>query len=479
MQRIKNIIKHHCNIQLLSLGILLVFSSGCSKFLSIPLPSSQIAGEAAFQNDASVAATINNVYNGIISGGILDGSGSAGYESGLYTDELTSVTANNEAVIAFYTNTVTAAYAGGIWSSIYKQIYSINATIEGVEKDTSVLLYPRQWLGEAYFLRGFLYFTLTNLYGDVPLVTSTLYTVNNVSKRSSPTDIYQQMIADLKQAQILLSDSYYNFNGQTTSDRSRPNKAAATAMLARAYLYTADYADAEALADSVINKPIYKLDALNNVFLNTSQEMIWGVDPSHVSSNVVKDAPSYIIATDTTPQASGINVVLSNNLLSVFETGDQRFTQWIGVSHTSTANYYYADKYKQRASAGVSTEYIIALRLAEQYLIRAEARARNNNLSGAQADLNAVRARAGLQPTTASSQSDIIDAILHERQTELFTECGQRFFDLRRTGNLDKVMNVVSPEKGSTWQSFMQWWPIPTQDIQANPNLTQTPGYQQ
>jgi len=119
------------------------------------------------------------------------------------------------------------------------------------------------------------------------------------------------------------------------------------------------------------------------------------------------------------------------------------------------------------------------LRLAEQYLIRAEARAQLNDIKGAATDLNVVRTRAGLGATAAANQTDMVGAVLQERRVELFTEPGHRFFDLKRTGTIDAVMGAAAPLKGGNWASFMQYWPIPTADILADPNLTQTPGYQQ
>jgi hypothetical protein len=173
---------------------------------------------------------------------------------------------------------------------------------------------------------------------------------------------------------------------------------------------------------------------------------------------------------------------LNNNLVNAFETGDARLTNWVGTFTTTTApvtTYYYANKYKvaSLSSTIAVTEYPIVMRFAEQYLIRAEARAQQNNLSGAVADINIVRARASLANTTAASQSDILDAVAHERQVELFSEWGHRWFDLKRTNKLDAVMSVVTPQKGGTWSSFEQLMPIPPDDIRAGANLKQNPGY--
>ena len=115
--------------------------------------------------------------------------------------------------------------------------------------------------------------------------------------------------------------------------------------------------------------------------------------------------------------------------------------------------------------------------MADQYLIRAEARAQQGNISGAQSDLNAVRLRAGLPATAAAGKADLLTAIAHERQIELFTEIGNRWFYLKRTGTIDAVMSTVAPQKGGTWASFKQLMPVPTSEITINPHLIQTPGY--
>jgi hypothetical protein len=144
---------------------------------------------------------------------------------------------------------------------------------------------------------------------------------------------------------------------------------------------------------------------------------------------------------------------------------------------TPVTTLYYANKYKALGGAATVTEYPILMRFAEQYLIRAEARAQQNNLSGAATDLNTIRSRAGLTATTATTQTDMLNAVYHERQVELFTEWGHRWFDLKRTGNIDAVMTTVAPAKGTTWSSYKQLMPIPPSDILADPNIKQNQGY--
>lgn len=111
-------------------------------------------------------------------------------------------------------------------------------------------------------------------------------------------------------------------------------------------------------------------------------------------------------------------------------------------------------------------------------MIRAEARVREGDLSDATSDLNAVRNRAGLGPTPAATQSDLLQAIMRERRMELFTEYGHRWLDLKRLGEVDSVMNSTTTLKGGTWSTDAQWFPIPYKDTQTDPNIRQNAGYQ-
>jgi len=118
------------------------------------------------------------------------------------------------------------------------------------------------------------------------------------------------------------------------------------------------------------------------------------------------------------------------------------------------------------------------LRLGEQYLIRAEARAQQGETTQAVADLNVIRNRAGLPNYSGGTdKASLIAAIFHERQVELFTELGHRFFDLKRAGTINAVMGSVAPQKGGTWNANKALFPIPISDILNDSNLTQNPGY--
>lgn len=110
----------------------------------------------------------------------------------------------------------------------------------------------------------------------------------------------------------------------------------------------------------------------------------------------------------------------------------------------------------------------------EVYLIRAEARAHGGDLIGSKEDLNRIRNAAGLLNTDAVTQNEILQAVLKERQLELFTEFGSRFFDLKRFGILDQTLSLAK----SGWDSFESNLPIPETELNLNKNLQpQNTGY--
>ncbi len=124
----------------------------------------------------------------------------------------------------------------------------------------------------------------------------------------------------------------------------------------------------------------------------------------------------------------------TNQLLEAFEVNDLRKSVWIDSSVVDTQVYYYPFKYTlSQGEPGNVQQHYMVLRLAEQYLVRAEARARQNNLAGALSDINAIRERAGLSLLQDNmTEDEIVNAIAHERQIEMFAEWGHRWFDLKK-----------------------------------------------
>ncbi len=260
-----------------------------------------------------------------------------------------------------------------------------------------------------------------------------------------------------------------------TRERVRPTKWAATSLLARIYLYTGDYVNAEAQASQVINNTqLFRLTELNSVFLLNNDEAIWQLQPVNYGRNT-EDAFTFIIP-ETGPSDDN-PVYLSPSLLSSFESNDQRKTDWVNSVVIGTDTFYYPYKYKSAMLDAPLTEYLTVLRLAEQYLIRAEARAQQGDLVNAATDVNNIRSRAGLLGIPATSRQTVLSSIWHERQIELFSEWGHRWLDLKRTGKVDEIMPQATIEKGGSWNTNWQWYPLPLDDLRKDINLAQNTGY--
>jgi starch-binding outer membrane protein, SusD/RagB family len=336
----------------------------------------------------------------------------------------------------------------------------------------------QQLRGEAKVLRAFFYFYLVNLFGDVPIVTSTDFTVNSVVKRSPVSAVYEQIIADLEDAKSLLSDNYLDGNLQKYSvpERVRPTKWAASALLARAYLFNNEYQNAESEATAVIgNTSLFGLSLLSEVFQKNSNEAIWQLQP--VTPNHNTEEGWLFVLPETGPDSYSWPVYLDSAFLGEFETGDERKNSWIGSVAIGSETFSYPYKYKEATFGSAVTEYLMVFRLAEQYLIRAEAKAQQNDMAGGLSDLNAIRNRASLANSDATDQSSLLKAIMQERQVELFTEWANRWLDLKRTNSIDAIMTDATIRKGGEWNNYQQLYPLPLSDIQRNPNLTQNTGY--
>jgi starch-binding outer membrane protein, SusD/RagB family len=165
---------------------------------------------------------------------------------------------------------------------------------------------------------------------------------------------------------------------------------------------------------------------------------------------------------------------LTASLLSSFEPNDKRKLSWTKTNINNGNSYTFPYKYKQRSSATIS-EYNVVCRLAELYLIRAEARALLNDFNGALEDINLIRERAGLDPLISiANQQDLLAAIEKENRSEYFCEWGHRWLDLKRWGQADSILGL---EKGTNWQPTDALYPIPFNELTYNVMLTQNPGY--
>jgi len=469
------------------------FVAGCKKLIVVPPPVTQLSSDNVYDNNSTASAVLTGIYTQLSGGqptpsGALGDIGHISLLSSLSADELTVQGGNANtatALLPYYQNALIPGNPNSdettIFSDAYRYIHVVNLALEKMAASKKLTPGVRQQLiGEAEFLRAFFYFYLVNLYGDIPLTISSDYEVNSLLARIPQAIVYAQIKSDLINAQTQLTSGYVASDAMTaTSERLRPNKWAATALLARIYLYNGKYDSAELEAGVVISNSLYDTVSLNGVFLKNSKEAIWQLQPVNLGWNT-NDARVFALPATGPTSNSFYPVYLNRALTGNFEPGDQRRTKWIDSVIVGDSTYFFPFKYKSAALNAPVTEYEMVLRLGEQYLIRAEARARENNFAGACADLNMIRVRAGLPAILLNDQSSLLSEIMHERRVELFTEWGQRWLDLKRSRQVDAVMGFpenVCTQKGGSWNSDWQWYPIPAYDLVLDPNLKQNDGY--
>lgn len=437
--------------------------SSCEKFVAIDKAPNQLPAADAFKEDGTATSAILAMYAYYYTTGSLPYYTFAG---GVEADDIQYTYANStpamnelqQSAVSPNNATVTSY----LWIYPYGVIREANLAIEGLEASTTLTSSVQtQLLGEAYFMRAFNYFYLVNYFGAVPLVLNADVMETGNLPRTGVDSVWAQIISDLKTAVAALPATYIG------TLRTRANKYAANALLARAYLYTKDYDNAIASSTAVIGAAdvVYDLPSPDSAFINISNEVILQYATAY--------GYSFMGNNYRTTSASGTpNYYLYPALASSFEAGDKRRTNWVDSIISATDTIYRINKYKL-ATATAGNEYNIVLRLAEQYLIRAEAHAQLHHLEEAAKDLDAIRARAGLGNTTATTQDGLLAAIAQERKQELFGEFAHRWFDLKRTGKVNAVISAIKPN----WVSTAALLPIPATEIAKNRALGQNDGY--
>ena len=348
------------------------------------------------------------------------------------------------------------------WAGIYNTINRANHVLAKVPDLPIGASFSQtlkdQLIGEAYFLRALSYFDLARTWGGVQLVlTPTLKASDNEGiKRSTLAETYAQVLNDLKAAEPLLPE---------TTNRIRATKKTVWALRARYHLYQKEWADAEVYASKLIsdNSNYKLLKPYNSWFVNNARNTQEAVFELYYSNTLTNSQ-----ASQWQPSTKGgVRWIAPTNafvvLLNDTSLAGNRSTLIDKVTSSSTVQWYGNLYYRQ---PGTDPGYLI--RIAELYLIRAEALAHQEKLADALKDLNDVRDRAKLKPSTASTQEEILLAIENERRFEFAFE-PHRWFDLVRTGRANEVLGVSNANKYVL--------PVPIVELNVDKALVQNPGY--
>ncbi|UYQ90968.1 RagB/SusD family nutrient uptake outer membrane protein [Chitinophaga horti] len=476
-------------------------NTSCKKFITLGEPETSLGEKATFTKEATATAALLDAYSGIISiyGGTST-TANATLVNAMYADEYT-LTNTDPGLMQLHTNSLDANNGNVrlLWNNTFATIYKVNAVMENIEKYGVAIPEQRkaQLQGEARFLRAFCYLHLVNIFGDVPVLLTSDYRQNRHMPKTPRAQVYTQVVQDLKDAQTMLQADYLTDANLPGTARLRPNKDAATALLARVYLYMEMWEEAKTAATTLINKTaVYGLETdLTRVFNINSREAIFQLPPGSGVVNPSLVGLFRLTGAPTTTGAGSAIGMISTRLLNSFEAGDKRRSDaWVGTSTSGGNTYYFPHKYKSNSAL---TQYLTSIRLAEMYLVRAEAYIQQENIADGIADLNTLRRRARAVATTqvpnplpdlslTLTKREALLSLEQERKIELFTE-GHRWYDLKRwkgfnnpaVSRADELMPAITAAKGGSWEVYKKLFPFPLNETLLNTNLKQNDQYEQ
>jgi len=360
---------------------------------------------------------------------------------------------------------------------------------------------------QAMFLRAYCYFSLSELYGGVPLVLHAPTPEEAKMAKSPKSEIVAQVIKDLDFAISKLPDESYS---------GKAVKGSALALKARVQLYSGNWAEAASLCQQVMNSGFSLSSSFTSNFIAWEQD-----DNPEIIFSIEYLGPNLFHFMDV-HQGQWQNIAPLQNLVDEFECTDglpidespgfdpenpyddrdPRLRMTVAVygdpdplsengifdendrPDDITTEFLYK-KYLTPESGwddyGVSEQDMVLMRYADVLLMYAEAQ---NEASGPDgtvyAAVNEVRARVDMPELPAGlSQSEMRDRIRHERRVELAFG-GTRYFDLKRWGILLEVCNQITDptsDEPRNLQEHHYLWPFPQEERDINPNLVQNPGY--
>lgn len=479
---------------LIAIALLGFSFSSCSDFLE-QNPQTDLSENDFYKTADDILSAVNGAYSSLQEGDIYGNW----YVFGEIPSDNTrnqlsgSVTTQNE-FDQFYIDTQNSMIAN-FWKAAYKVINRTNTIlgrIDGIEINTEL---ANRYKLECKFIRALMYFNLVRVYGDVPLVLKEISISESYDILREPKEnVYNQIIADLKEAQDL-PVSY------STAEDGRATQGAAKALLANVYMTLHKYAEAETILAEIINSGRYSLlentpgslniDGYKNVFSSVNHNSKEGIFEIQFLKGGYGEGSNY--ANNFAPENSGTNVVAvggtgGNNIpemdiYNAYEEGDLRrdFSMSLGYYDNRKNNEWVESRYVCKfmdvpyQNNDASNNYPV-IRYADVILMYAEALNQNGKTAEACKYLNMTRRRGFGYQTTETSPVDLQTTdkaqfalmVEQERRVELAFE-NHRWFDLIRTGRAVEVMR----SKGFSLNETNLICPIPQKQIDVNPKLTQ------
>jgi starch-binding outer membrane protein, SusD/RagB family len=424
-----------------------------------------------------------------------------------------------------------SSYVENVYKNNHEGIRNCNFIIAKLPEAKSIAEDLRnRYIAEVKFLRAYFYFELVKTYGGDVINNS--FDANDATlflPRSSAADVYKVIITDLKDAAAVLPEK----GTYGSSDIGRATKGSALALLAKAYLFSEDYTNAEATAQQVIASGKYSLETpfskIFEVANVNGKESIFEVN--YVNAVTFGNGPILGVITGAATVDGGWGWFgITSNLENAYvsegddvrrkatiikageavdnETPTRIFPAHLVSGKPAHTSFRYHRKFYVPLAQRVGTPWPsndIKIRYAEVLLIHAEASAFNNKDAQALTSLNLVRRRAGLADKTGLTGDALKTAIWNERRLELAGEGTYRWDDIRRikvggkkliatllgpngtfvqynttvnTDPIEKAGHREALNKGYYFREGVhELWPIPANVLNSNSAITQNPGY--
>ncbi|WP_373513748.1 RagB/SusD family nutrient uptake outer membrane protein [Persicitalea sp.] len=505
--------------QITAVAFALAILSSCSAdFIDLQDPNA-VAASTFYRNENDVLLGVNGIYQSLRSGNNI------GETSALFNEERSDNAGRNDnqsnAGEPFQFNDFSLlpsnTYLKRHWLALYETIARANQVLEGIEKVTFTDAQLKgQYQAEAKFLRALMYFELVRKWGDVPLVTKTLNTTDEVTAstfREKKETVYQQIVADLKDVVASPLPNLPN-----AANKGRVSKSAGNALLGKVYLTMATTLDAANRSTNLNQAKASLLAAYNmrsfgrlreipyaDVFdvskKTTNPEAIFQIvnkqgDPVY-SSSIARNnqARGETINSQFKSTGSGTNV--QPDLVKAYEKGDVRKDFSVKYADDPIVKDYFITKFRDNSAAAGTNGYggndWVLLRYADVILMLAEVNLYLGDNTAAIGYLDQVRERVGLplyetaksDPAYAAKFPTLKLAVLHERRVELAFE-NQRWFDLLRFFTNDELAKFFQSKsqadygiaKLSNFGPKDRYYPIPFDENKLNPErMYQNPGY--
>lgn len=491
---------------------LLVLLQGCDSVIERTEPSTAISQEVALTNPDAINGVRASMYDRF-------------HSNDMSTDWLLGPSAladntffrgNQGRHQELNRNELRSGIGTGTYGDIYNLINDANILISGIEEGALDEAEANKLRAEGLFMRAFALHHAVRIFGydpdgqggvvspasgpgagfdlGVEIRTEPTLAVETATPlaRSTVSEVYTQIVNDLQESISVFS----SLSGDVLEGSPFfVSEAAAQGLLARVNLYQRNYGEADTRAQNAIDAAASSFGSA----LAGSDELTAIFDETTGNPEAI-----FVISTNPITESAGINNAISayttlqwlaqlptQDLVDLYEAGDARLDAWYApcfdeineVKPTGcdliNDNGFELTKWSAEQAPSQFADDYVHLRIAEMYLIQAEARLYESGISAAITRLNDLRAERGasaLDPADYATEDDVLDEILDERRRELVAE-GHRFFDLKRLGR-DIRKAPGTGRDDVTFNDFRILDDLPTSQLEVNPDLVQNPGYQ-